>query len=82
MTKRYHIVMVRETLRSPWGIHFGDYDQQVALQEGEDIIESGDYKARNVCVRTVPSDTQEAVDAWVAEFNRGVEAARNRRERS
>lgn len=41
--KNYYVVEVKFP-ESDWGIHFGDYDRQTALDEKRDVLEGNEHR--------------------------------------
>ena len=64
----YFIVAIRDGRGAQWEAHFGDYDQEAAKAELEDILES--YDRCNTRLLRLPTDSQAAIDSAIAELNK------------
>jgi hypothetical protein len=64
----YHVLIARDNANAKWGVEFGDYDRGLVLMERYYLVESG-YRAKNVRVVTINTDSQKAIDESVAALN-------------
>lgn len=70
MTRRYHTLLTRDDVKSPWQIHFGDYDLDCVMSEGDDLRDDGVF-AKNLKVITTGAGQAE-ITARVNKLNEGV----------
>jgi hypothetical protein len=71
MTRKYHTLIVREDDKSPWTIHFGDYDRNTVWEEKEDLHSNGlGYKKKNMKIITT-TDAQADIARAVRRINEG-----------
>lgn len=68
--RSYYTLLVRESERDPWAIHFGDYDRDTVEDERYIERHAGDYAAINIRIITT-GDTQAEIDAEVDRLNAG-----------
>lgn len=64
----YHVLIARDNANAKWGVEFGDYNRGVVWAERYYLIENG-YRAKNVRVVTIATDSQKAIDESVAALN-------------
>lgn len=71
MAKPYFTLVYNEGshLSEPWGIAFGDYDQEVVEQERDDLADSWDAPKKAFKIIRTNSAKQAEIDAAVAKLN-------------
>ena len=66
MITQYYSLLIKE--HGTWGVAFGDYERECVEDERTDILEHGDYRARDLKIIKSGAD-QSAIDAAVAKLN-------------
>jgi hypothetical protein len=62
-----YFIMVELNEQEVWGVEFGDYNEQVVLEEQDTYLDAG----RIVSVYEVASDSQDTIDEFVKKLNNG-----------
>jgi len=69
MAKTYYTLVTRDDDKSPWAIHFGDYDRATVADEADDLYDEG-LGVRRKNLKIVKSgDRQADIDAVVRRLN-------------
>ena len=60
----YYTVIFRENMHSKWGVHFGDFDHEVAKDEMESLFEHGYKRSQSKIIQTTAeqSDIDNVID--------------------
>lgn len=69
MSRKYHIMMIRDNANAPWAVEFGDYRKSVVLEESESYKHPCSVGAKNVKIVTLDSDDQATIDETVRVHN-------------
>lgn len=71
--RKYHILVVRtyfcDTPKGTWHCEFGSYVRSEVIEEKEACKYSDGIPNRDIKVITLPTDTQQAIDAYVRSLN-------------
>lgn len=65
----YYLLLARASATAPWCLEFGDYSRKVVEQERRDYRDSTRARLSDTKLLSLPTDTQAAIDAALAEEN-------------